>query len=144
MQLFLSTLSIVAAAAAALPLAEGDTAGAKWSAFKASYGRSYRSEAEASRRLAIFTENLAVIEAANRRAAGGAVYGVGPFADVAAEEFMQTHTSPSPPPPASMSAVYGPGYLGEHSARLGEAGGLPKSLDWVPRGAVSSVKDQKW
>jgi C1A family cysteine protease len=58
--------------------------------------------------------------------------------DLAEADFLARYTSPSPPPAAGWSSDSA--YLGEHAAAAGAA--LPPAQDWVPRGAVTAVKDQ--
>ena len=122
--------------AAAAPA--GDRAAA-FARFQGQHGRSYSSAAEEAARFAAFRANLALIEEGNAHGRHG-VLGVGPFADLTESEFLQRYTAPSPPPPASWADAAS-GYLGEHRAAPGEA--LAPSIDWVEKGAVTSVKNQR-
>ena len=111
---------------------------AAFARFQRQHGRSYSSAAEEDSRFAAFRANLALIEEGNAHGRHG-VLGVGPFADLTESEFLQRYTAPSPPPPASWADAAS--YLGEHRAAPGEA--LAPSIDWVEKGAVTSVKNQR-
>jgi C1A family cysteine protease len=136
----MSLLRLVALVAAAVSVASTAVPDyrSKFAEFKLRFGKQYATAAEEAARYSIFQGNVDLIEATNARQLGHTL-AVGPFADLGEDEFMARYTSPSPPPvePDSHDSTY----LGEHTAAPGEA--LPKSLDWVEKGAVTAVKDQK-
>lgn len=108
--------------------------------FKRRFGRTYASTEEEAARFALFRVNLDLIEETNAQRLGYTM-AVGAFADLSETEFMSRYTSPSPPPVDFAEQQRSEGYLGEHVASDGEA--LPESLDWVSKGAVTAVKDQR-
>lgn len=108
--------------------------------FKRRFGRTYASTEEEAARYSLFSANLNLIEETNAQRLGYAM-AVGPFADLSESEFMARYTTAPPPPVDPAEQQRDDGYLGEHVAIDGAA--LPKSLDWVSKGAVTKVKSQK-
>nr|GME14554.1 ervatamin-B-like [Ipomoea batatas] len=99
------------------------------------YGRSYKDDAEKTKRFKIFKENVEFIESFNK--AGNLSYklGINQFTDLTNEEFSSTmfcdeKASPRPKPskPASFLNV--------------SLDQIPDHLDWREMGAVTDVKNQ--
>ena len=111
-----------------------------WASFKATYGKQYTVEEEATR-FDIFMANLRRIEAENT-AQGQEVQGVTKFADLTPEEFaglyLRKHNKTMTPKAwdgKCTACVRFP-----QQAELLKA--PPTSFDWVTQGAVTPVKDQ--
>lgn len=105
--------------------------------FVASFGRSYSSKAERSKRFDIFAANLAKIEGANARGFSHTL-AVNEFADVSPDEFAAQHFGMGGTEQlrAAMGDVP---HLGTHRYSGAELAG---SVDWVQQGAVTPVKNQ--
>eukprot|EP00051_Salpingoeca_urceolata_P026708 m.478291 g.478291 ORF g.478291 m.478291 type:complete len:343 (-) comp21101_c0_seq1:470-1498(-) len=140
----LSILLAVAVAAGVLAVASGappaydlnaSRIATVFQAFEVKFARRYSTTEERNRRHAIFSANLAKIEAHNTRfAAGLSSYemGINEFADLTSEEFFGARTMPTGllGAPSTDNTVY-----------------LPKiaansSVDWREKGAVTKVKNQ--
>jgi len=106
-------------------------AASDWEDFKAQYGKYYNGEDEETKRHEIFDANVEFINAENAKGHSYTL-GVGPFADLTAEEFKATRL----------------GYKKEESdtpvleAHTWQGEELADSLDWTTQGAVTPVKDQ--
>jgi C1A family cysteine protease len=106
-------------------------AASDWEEFKAEYGKYYNGEDEESKRHEIFNANVEFINAENAKGHSYTL-GVGPFADLTAEEFKATRL----------------GYKKEESdspvldTHTWQGEELADSLDWTTKGAVTAVKDQ--
>jgi C1A family cysteine protease len=103
--------------------------------FKAQYHKSYSTDEEQTR-FQIFKNNLKFIEDEN---AQGKPYtlAVNEFADQSPDEFRSTRFGLKPP--ASKTLWKGLPHLGTHNYT---GAPLAKSMDWVPKGAVTPVKNQ--
>jgi C1A family cysteine protease len=106
-------------------------AASEWEEFKAEYGKYYNGEDEETKRHEIFNANLDFIQAENAKGHSYTL-GVGPFADLTAEEFKATRLGYKKP--ESDAPV-----LDTHTWQ-GED--LADSLDWTTKGAVTDIKDQ--
>ena len=98
--------------------------------WKRSQNKLYRSPSEDHYRLSVFYKNLRMINAHN---AGGHSYtlAINRFADLTLEEFKVKYTGGLVPPAETAR---------EDISLSTE--GLPASIDWTTRGAVTAVKDQ--
>ena len=104
-------------------------------AWRAEHGKSYTSEAEEARRLAIFQANVDYINAHNARGSSSIVLATNQFSDLTREEFRA-------------------GYLGRlHTQDVSRATGdeppasggpavAPEAVDWVRRNGTTPVKNQ--
>jgi C1A family cysteine protease len=106
-------------------------AASDWEDFKAQYGKFYNGDDEESKRHEIFNANVEFINAENTKGHSYTL-GVGPFADLTAEEFTATRLGYKKE--ESDSPV-----LDTHSWQGEE---LADSLDWTTKGAVTKIKDQ--
>jgi len=107
------------------------------SAFKdfiAKFGRRYATAAERAARFATFAKNFAHIEAHNAEGHSFKL-GINSFADIEPEEFASGHFGLS----AEQKQWSGLPYLGSDPY---SGAALPKSVDWVKKGAVTDPKDQ--
>lgn len=113
-----------------------DTSGdeAQFEAFKVQFRKQY-SNTEDNLRFITFRENLDYIAESNSRNLPY-ILGVGPFADLTEQEFLDRHTSQVSGPP-----TYDNFYLGEHNAT--EVASPVASVDWVKQGKVTAIKNQK-
>ena len=106
----------------------------KFERWMAKYGRAYKNMIEKSYRLGVFAKNLKYVDAFSKSGRRNYTIGLNQFADLTNEEFMETHTGLRRPnaaskPPASPCLYQ-------------NVTGVPSSVDWRRRGAVSPVKDQ--
>lgn len=102
-----------------------------WEDFKAKYGKYYNGEDEEAKRHEIFNSNVDFIQAENTKGHSYTL-GIGPFADITAEEFKATRLGYKPA--ESDSPV-----LEVHQWQGEE---LADSVDWTTKGVVTAVKDQ--
>jgi len=105
-------------------------AASEWEDFKNQYARNFAGEEEAKRH-AIFQSNLEFIISENAKGHSYTL-GIGPFADMTAEEFTSGHlgyTRPESDEPVLDAFTYN----GEE---------LADELDWTTKGVVTAVKDQ--
>jgi C1A family cysteine protease len=106
-------------------------AASDWEAFKAEYGKFYNGNEEEAKRHEIFNANVEFIKAENAKGYSYTL-GVGPFADLTAEEFKATRL----------------GYKKEESdspvfdTHKWQGEELADAVDWTTKGAVTQVKDQ--
>jgi C1A family cysteine protease len=106
-------------------------AGSAWEDFKAKYGKYYNGADEDAKRHQIFDANVEFINAENAKGHSYTL-GVGPFADLTAEEFTATRL----------------GYKQTESdepvldVHQWEGEELADSLDWSTKGMVTDIKDQ--
>ncbi|KAI4345287.1 hypothetical protein L6164_012423 [Bauhinia variegata] len=101
----------------------------------AKHGRTYASVAEKEKRFKIFMQNLQYIENFNNAGNKSYKMDLNKFADLTPEEFITSHTGlkiPSQLPKSSKMASF-------VSLNLT---GVPTSLDWREKGAVTPVKNQ--
>jgi len=106
---------------------------AQFAQFTTQYGKVYSGQAERNERLAIFKTNLRKIEQQNKQNPE-ATFGINKFADLSAEEFKATYLGVK-------GAVRNP----EHPVAVVSkeaVAAMPTSFDWVPKGAVTPVKNQ--
>jgi cathepsin F/cysteine peptidase B len=100
--------------------------------FQQQYGKSY-SNAQFSKRLGIFADNLERINEQNRQhilVGGEAVFGVTQFSDLTPEEFK------------AMYLTYRPSNSSEPRVNVLLDGAPATVVDWRTKGAVTDVKDQ--
>jgi len=88
------------------------------------YEKAYDND-ELSFRLGVFRDNLEIIRKLNEN--NGAVYGIGPFTDLTAEEFNEQHTG------------WIPTEAGERTVPNGTYAG---DVDWRTKSAITPVKNQ--
>jgi len=105
--------------------------------FIARFHKNYTGE-EKDRRFAIFEANYAFIAAHNRKDYSCKL-GLGAFADLTTEEFASVYTMSRPERPGMLLWGGAPD-LGVHEYSNVS---LPSSVDWVVKGAVTSVKNQQ-
>lgn len=108
----------------------------EFDAFVKSHSRHYKDAAEKNARFDAFQDNYRFIEAENAK---GNPYtlGINDFADVTTEDFVVTHLGLRQPVTNRWGELP---HLGTHEYS-GQA--LPQSVDWVAKGAVTPVKNQK-
>jgi cysteine peptidase B len=126
----MKTVFVLAAIVVVAMAAEADYA-KMFQDFKVKFGRVYASESENARRFQAFVENMKTAErlqAANPLA----TFGVNEFSDISAAEFKVRHNADkyyarvaNKPGPEPIKTV-----------------GLPPSVDWRQKGAVTYVKNQ--
>ncbi|KAG5870086.1 hypothetical protein JTB14_015185 [Gonioctena quinquepunctata] len=109
--------------------------GLDWENFKLKYSRNYQNLSEEKQRFAIFNLNLLRIKEHNEKYENGLSsykMGVNRFADLTLEEFKErlTFSKGSKPTISAKQTV------------IDYEGDLPKTVDWVKKGAVTPVKDQ--
>ncbi|GMI51320.1 hypothetical protein ScalyP_jg568 [Parmales sp. scaly parma] len=83
---------------------------AKFTEFKAKHAKTYESAEEESKRFAIFSENLDLVDARNKAelALGGdAIHGVTKFSDMSQEEFVSFYNNFLPAPPKRENVLTG-------------------------------------
>lgn len=107
--------------------------------FMKTYGRTYSSKAERSKRFEIFAQNLAKIEAQNAKGYSYTL-AVNEFADVSPEEFTATNLGMGTGGSKQLRATLGKTpFLGTHRY---SGAALPDAIDWTEQGAVNPVKNQ--
>ncbi|CAL9138666.1 unnamed protein product [Musa acuminata var. zebrina] len=106
----------------------------KFERWMAKYGRAYKNMIEKSYRLGVFAKNLKYVDAFSKSGRRNYTIGLNQFADLTNEEFMATHTGLRRPNAASKPPASPCSYQ--------NVTGVPSSVDWRRRGAVSPVKDQ--
>jgi len=107
----------------------------EFDAWAQKYGKTYSSESERQRRFEIFKENKAKIEKMNSLALSE-TYGLNPYADMTHEELTHRFTR------RTLKSVMTGVQLNTEVAPAANLSALPKSFNWVSKGAVTSVKDQ--
>ncbi|KAI4371984.1 hypothetical protein MLD38_010272 [Melastoma candidum] len=98
------------------------------------YGRTYKDEAERSRRFEIFKNNFEFIESFNRD--GGKSYrlGINEFSDMTNEEFRAARNGyKNSPSRLSMGTSF----------KYENVTAVPSGMDWRKKGAVTPIKDQQ-
>lgn len=104
-----------------------------FSDFAAKYGKHYATPAEYQRRLAVFEQNIEMVNQQNAEhilIGGEAVFGITKFMDLTKEEFAATYLTYVPtaePAERVIPEVTGP---------------MAMTVDWTARGYVTPVKDQ--
>jgi len=99
--------------------------------FEQTFEKTYASEAERAKRLAIFAENLIQIEAMQKADPSATYSAMTPLADMSAEEF------------AARNKLQESAELEEIPAVELDTSDLPTDFDWVAKGAVNDVKNQE-
>ncbi|XP_077488510.1 cathepsin L-like peptidase [Amblyomma americanum] len=111
----------------------------EWKAFKAKYGRKYKSTAEEDERYKIFADNSKYIADHNKKFANGLSsyeLAMNEFGDMRPDEFVKTMTCLRGKRTGSGGSTYvPPAYLNDSS--------LPDKVDWREKGAVTPVKNQR-
>jgi len=123
-------LASIMVSAAPFTLLATVSAASTWEEFKAEYGKYYNGDDEETRH-AIFDANVEFINGENMKGHSYTL-GVGPFADLTADEFKADrlgYTRPDSEEPVMESHVY----AGEQ---------LEDRIDWTEKGVVTEVKDQ--
>lgn len=110
----------------------------------AKHGRAYTDSIEKEKRYNIFKENVERIENFNSNASSKLFkLGVNAFADLTIEEFLATRTGYKKQFNSNSKSVYDSSTNPTSGFRYeGFFGGIPDSLDWRKKGAVTPVKDQ--
>jgi len=103
--------------------------------FMATYGKSYASKAEFSKRQAAFTHNWRFVHAAARDPKRTYTMRLNELADLTEKEMAARRGLFSRPRPSNTGATY------THRAPITNSS-LPRSVDWREKGAVNPVKDQ--
>ncbi|KAF7279595.1 hypothetical protein GWI33_006990 [Rhynchophorus ferrugineus] len=127
----LACLLVVAASASLL----GEQ-GAQFQAFKLKHGKTYKNQAEETKRFTIFRENLEKIAAHNARHEQGLetyTLAANQFADMTAEEFSAM---------LGYQAATKPKLNITKTFEMPEGVQAPSSIDWRDQGRVTAVKDQ--
>jgi len=138
--LLFSMLTATKIAAAWAVVAEGSTAPEEitlaFDAFKAKYGKSYKSPEEERAKFDVFSRNYEYVEVVNAKKESFTL-AVNEFADQSPEEFQSDRLGLMMPPAAELMA--GLPFLGtdEYSGAA-----LPDAVDWVAKGAVTKPKNQ--
>jgi len=105
-----------------------------FSDFAAKYGKTYSTPAEYARRLAIFEQNIQMVNQQNAEhilIGGNAVFGITQFMDLTKEEFASTYLT------------YRPSNDDTRERVVPQVNGpLAMTVDWQARGYVTPVKDQ--
>jgi len=107
----------------------------EFDAWAKKYDKTYVSEAERQYRMGVFAQTKAKIAALNA-AATTEEYGLNAFSDRTHEELVRRFTS------RSLRAVMKDVNMETIVAPPANLSALPKSFNWVSKGAVTSVKDQ--
>jgi C1A family cysteine protease len=116
--------------------------GSAFAAFTDKYNKVYETTIEAELRFAIFKANYEIIEAVNAK---GHPYTltVNEFADQTAVEFGATHFGFNSADPAPAELWQGLPHLGTYRRNSSDDHtGLPESVDWTAKGAVTAPKNQ--
>ena len=101
-----------------------------WALWRRAYAKEYQTPAEEQFRMAVFARSVAKVQALNSEAS--AIFGLTVFADLTEEEFKSQKLG--------LKLGIGSEQYAEHGDR--STAGLPDSLDWRTKGAVTPVKDQ--
>jgi len=119
-----------------LASAEPRASEAAFKDFVAKYDRVYASPEEEAHRFLVFESKLEFIQAENAKNSSFFLV-INEFADQTAEEFKSTRFGMIAPPAEKLWA--GAPHLGTD---VYSGAPLPTSVDWVPKGAVTHVKNQ--
>jgi len=132
-----AALALVGSAAAGVPWTSDEPAPRAFRVFVDEHQRYYADEAELTRRFDAFVNNYAFVQEINARNLPYTL-AINEFADLTPEEFQAARLGLKKK--ASLEALgAGVPYLGVHNYS-GET--LATAIDWVPKGAVTGVKDQ--
>jgi len=134
--LFLFSITILSLSAAKGSAIRQDRATEQWEDFKASFGKSYSSEAEEQQRFEIWQENSRRVEQHNAEYEAGQTtftMAINSFGDMTNEEFSATMKGFTPNGKTKSRGVQ---YLPPHNVKL------PDKVDWRTNGYVTAVKDQ--
>jgi C1A family cysteine protease len=105
-----------------------------FSDFQSRFNKRYESFTDMQHRFFIFRDNLRKIVQHNLDSTQNFTMGINQFTDLTAEEFKSTYVN-------GLKSYVPVGSYGCKSFSSG-ASGLPNSIDWRAKGAVTSVKDQ--
>eukprot|EP01108_Squamamoeba_japonica_P003221 TRINITY_DN2648_c0_g1_i4.p1 TRINITY_DN2648_c0_g1~~TRINITY_DN2648_c0_g1_i4.p1 ORF type:complete len:398 (-),score=208.66 TRINITY_DN2648_c0_g1_i4:59-1141(-) len=116
--------------------------------FKVAHGKSYETSVEHEHRFGVFKTNLAKMDELNKRAiakGSSARYGINHLSDLLDEEFraqyLMTDAKARPTKKEMRAARLEAGI--DHDADVAlPLDGVPSSIDWIARGAVTPVKNQ--
>ncbi|KAG8385445.1 hypothetical protein BUALT_Bualt03G0046000 [Buddleja alternifolia] len=98
------------------------------------FGRSYKDDAEKTKRFKIFKDNVEYIESFNEAGARPYKLSINKFADLTNEEFQASRNGYKMSSHSKSSKV--------SSFRYSNVSAVPSSMDWRQKGAVTGVKDQ--
>lgn len=109
----------------------------KFEEWMSRHGRDYKDVSEKAKRLKIFLENLQFVGEFNGAANRTYKVGLNKFSDLTNEEFVAAYTGYKLPSSTTRnsSQVNSFKYQGSNS--------IPESIDWVKKGAVNPIKDQR-
>jgi len=113
---------------------------AQWETFKETFEKSYSSLQEHDARKAVFVENLKLFEKHNAEEALGLqtyTMGIGPFADMTHDEFLEQYTTsiPDDAPLDFLDATM-------LEPTIDPTKEVPESIDWREMGVITEVKNQ--
>ncbi|KAL8038161.1 hypothetical protein ABFX02_11G086000 [Erythranthe guttata] len=99
------------------------------------YGRTYKNDAEKAKRFNIFKDNVEYIQSVNEAETRTYKLAINKFADLTNEEFQASRNGYKMISQSKSSSKVS-------SFRYANVSGVPPSMDWTKKGAVTPVKDQ--
>ncbi|EYU25680.1 hypothetical protein MIMGU_mgv1a019612mg [Erythranthe guttata] len=99
------------------------------------YGRTYKNDAEKANRFNIFKDNVEYIQSVNEAETRTYKLAINKFADLKHEEFQASRNGYKMRSQSKSSSKV-------LSFRYANVSGVPPSMDWTKKGAVTPVKDQ--